>query len=58
MERGISSAAEIVSLHNQLRSLVAGGRERRGVGGTQPPAADMMMLVSIDNRKKERNSNS
>ena len=36
---------EIVRSHNMLRSVVARGQERRGLGGGQPAAGDMRELV-------------
>ena len=36
---------EIVRVHNELRSEIANGRERRGKPGPQPPAANMEQMV-------------
>lgn len=48
--RGVSSqsAATITAMHNQLRSQVARGEERRGAPGPQPSAANMRTLVWDD----------
>jgi len=45
--RGVSEqdAAVIVATHNQQRSTVALGNERRGTPGPQPKAANMMEMV-------------
>jgi hypothetical protein len=41
---------EIVRVHNELRSEIANGRERRGKPGPQPPAANMeQMVISFHN---------
>ncbi len=40
--------ANIVKLHNDLRSNVALGNEKRGKDGAQPAAANMMALVTFD----------
>jgi hypothetical protein len=37
----------IVNTHNDLRSQVAQGKEKRGSPGPQPPAANMREIVSI-----------
>nr|XP_053629285.1 uncharacterized protein LOC128686406 isoform X1 [Cherax quadricarinatus] len=42
---GPREAADIVHQHNQLRSRVAMGQERRGVPGPQPKAANMKLMV-------------
>ncbi|KAK7080639.1 Peptidase inhibitor 15, partial [Halocaridina rubra] len=44
--RGVSAqdAALILAQHNQLRSRVALGQERRGAPGPQPPASNMRLL--------------
>ena len=47
VERGLSDAEreEVVRLHNEKRSFIARGLEKRGDPGPQPPAANMMQLV-------------
>ena len=44
MKKGVSQQERqlIVNAHNVFRARVARGRESRGVGGGQPPAADML----------------
>lgn len=47
VDRGISSKDEkdkIVDYHNKLRRKVAKGKEKKGVGGSQPTATDMHEL--------------
>ena len=44
---------EIVRVHNELRSEIANGRERRGKPGPQPPAANMeQMVISFHNNSR------
>ncbi|XP_069677992.1 venom allergen 5-like [Periplaneta americana] len=48
---GVTSSAikkQIVDLHNQYRSTVAAGKEKRGKPGPQPSASNMMMLAWDD----------
>ncbi|XP_040565552.1 venom allergen 5 [Lepeophtheirus salmonis] len=40
---------DILKIHNDFRSKVARGEEHRGVGGSQPPAANMNRLTWDDN---------
>lgn len=46
-ERGVSvkDAALILTLHNQLRTRVAMGKESQGAPGPQPHAANMRLMV-------------
>ncbi|XP_071550651.1 uncharacterized protein [Panulirus ornatus] len=45
-KRGVErrDATAIVTQHNQLRSQVATGNEKRGVGGSQPAASNMRLM--------------
>ena len=49
LSSGVSQAEkdEIVRVHNEFRSRLASGRERRGRPGPQPPATDMEQMVSF-----------
>ena len=57
MSSGVSQAEkdEIVRVHNEFRSRLASGRERRGRPGPQPSATDMEQMVSGDlNERRPR----
>jgi hypothetical protein len=48
LDRGLDSSERelALDLHNEKRSKVASGKERRGSPGPQPTAANMMEMVS------------